>query len=194
MPANVATTIRTKIDQYAVDPASLANNVTRLQGRNCFRLRVGDWRVLFDERGAVLEILDVGPRGGVYDQEATMGHALLKTPGGEDLVVLPRADYDRLVADAEMLADVAAHDAATKAVAEGREEFVPVALVDAMLAGENPVRAWRRYRGLTIARLAEMAGLSAAYLSQIETSARAGTVDTLGRIAVALAVDLDDLT
>ena len=123
-----------------------------------------------------------------------MGHALLKTPGGEDLVVLPRADYDRLVADAEMLADVAAHDAATKAVAEGREEFIPVALVDAMLTGENPVRAWRRYRGLTIARLAEMAGLSAAYLSQIETGARAGTVETLGRIAVALAVDLDDLT
>ncbi|WIY70068.1 helix-turn-helix transcriptional regulator [Aquidulcibacter paucihalophilus] len=123
-----------------------------------------------------------------------MGHALLKTPGGEDLVVLPRADYDRLVADAEMLADVAAHDATTEAVAKGREEFVPVALVDAMLAGENPVRAWRRYRGLTIARLAEIAGLSAAYISQIETGTRAGTVETLGRIAAALTVDLDDLT
>ncbi len=66
MPANVATTIRGKIDQYAADPASLANNVTRLQGRSGFRLRVGDWHVLFDEDGAVLEILDVGPRGGVY--------------------------------------------------------------------------------------------------------------------------------
>jgi acetoin utilization deacetylase AcuC-like enzyme len=65
---------------------------------------------------------------------------------------------------------------------------------DAVLAGENPVRAWRRYRGLTIAQLAEKAGVSAAYLSQIETGARAGTVETLGRIAVALAVNLDDLT
>ena len=194
MPANVATTVRAKIDQYATDPASLVNNVTRLKGRTGSRLRVGDWRVIFDEHGAVLEILDVGPRGGVYDQEATLGHALLKTPGGEDLVVLPRADYDRLVADAEMLADVVAYDAATSAVADGREEFIPAALVDAVLAGENPVRAWRRYRGLTIARLAEMAGVSAAYLSQIETGARAGTVETLGRIAVALAVNLDDLT
>ncbi|MEY3293455.1 MAG: hypothetical protein RJB12_1226 [Pseudomonadota bacterium] len=123
-----------------------------------------------------------------------MGHALLKTPGGEDLVVLPRADYDRLVADAEMLADVVAYDAATSAVADGREEFIPAALVDAVLAGENPVRAWRRYRGLTIAQLAEKAGVSAAYLSQIETGARAGTVETLGRIAIALAVNLDDLT
>ena len=191
MPANVATTVRAKIDQYATDPASLVNNVTRLKGRTGSRLRVGDWRVIFDEHGAVLEILDVGPRGGVYDKEATLGHALLKTPGGEDLVVLPRADYDRLVADAEMLAAVVAYDAATSAVADGREEFV---LVDAALAGENPVRAWRRYRGLTIARLAEKAGVSAAYLSQIETGARAGTVETLGRIAVALAVNLDDLT
>lgn len=194
MPANVATTVRAKIDQYATDPASLVNNVTRLKGRTGSRLRVGDWRVIFDEHGAVLEILDVGPRGGVYDQEATLGHALLKTPGGEDLVVLPRADYDRLVADAEMLADVVAYDAATSAVADGREEFIPAALVDAVLAGENPVRAWRRYRGLTIAQLAEKAGVSAAYLSQIETGARAGTVETLGRIAIALAVNLDDLT
>lgn len=67
MPANVAAIVRAKIDQYAANPASLANNVARLQGRSGFRLRVGDWRILFDEHGAVLEILDVGPRGGVYD-------------------------------------------------------------------------------------------------------------------------------
>lgn len=67
MPANVATTVLAKIDQYATDPASLVNNVTRLKGRSGSRLRVGDWRVIFDEHGAVLEILDVGPRGGVYD-------------------------------------------------------------------------------------------------------------------------------
>lgn len=67
MPVNTAKIIRAKIDQYASDPASLANNVTRLQGRPGFRLRVGDWRVIFNENGDVLEIADVGPRGGVYD-------------------------------------------------------------------------------------------------------------------------------
>lgn len=66
MPRNTALLIRGKIDQYANDPASLANNVTKLQGRSGFRLRVGDWRVIFDEDGAVIEILDIGPRGGVY--------------------------------------------------------------------------------------------------------------------------------
>ena len=43
--------IRAKIAQYAADPASLANNVRKLQGREGCRLRVGDWRVIFDETG-----------------------------------------------------------------------------------------------------------------------------------------------
>lgn len=67
MPANVATTIRIKIDQYAENPASLGNNVKRLKGRAGWRLRVGDWRVIFDDDGAVLAILAIGPRGGIYD-------------------------------------------------------------------------------------------------------------------------------
>jgi mRNA interferase RelE/StbE len=39
----------------------------KLQGREGYRLRVGDWRVILGEDGNVLNILDVGPRGGVYD-------------------------------------------------------------------------------------------------------------------------------
>ena len=67
MPSNVAATIRAKIDQYARDPASLSNNVTRLKGRSGWRLRVGDWRVIFDDDGVVLAILAIGPRGGIYE-------------------------------------------------------------------------------------------------------------------------------
>lgn len=67
LPLPLASRIRDKIEQYAADPRSQANNVKRLQGRQGYRLRVGDWRVLFDEAGMVMAILDVGPRGGVYD-------------------------------------------------------------------------------------------------------------------------------
>ena len=67
LPADLAARIRDKIEQYAADPASQANNITRLQGRSGFRLRVGDWRVLFDEDGTVITVFKVGPRGGVYD-------------------------------------------------------------------------------------------------------------------------------
>lgn len=67
LPANEAARIRAKVTRYAIDPASLANNVKRLQGRDGFRLRVGAWRVLFDDDGHVLAILEIGPRGGIYD-------------------------------------------------------------------------------------------------------------------------------
>lgn len=66
MPVDTAKRIRSKITQYAQDPDSLANNVTALKGRNGVRLRVGDWRVIMED-GAVLAVLEVGARGGIYD-------------------------------------------------------------------------------------------------------------------------------
>jgi len=67
MPANTATLIRTKIEAYAQDPGSQVNNVKTLKGREGIRLRVGDWRVIMDDQGNVLAVLDIGPRGGIYD-------------------------------------------------------------------------------------------------------------------------------
>jgi mRNA interferase RelE/StbE len=68
IPTNEARRIRGKIEQYAADPKSLANNVTALKGRHpLLRLRVGDWRVIMNDGGVVLAIVEVGPRGGIYD-------------------------------------------------------------------------------------------------------------------------------
>jgi mRNA interferase RelE/StbE len=67
MPANIATLIRSKIEAYASDPASQSNNVTALKGRTGIRLRVGDWRVIMDDQGNVLAVLDIGPRSSIYD-------------------------------------------------------------------------------------------------------------------------------
>lgn len=67
MPANIAALIRAKIVAYAEDPASQANNVKALKGRTGIRLRVGDWRVIMDDQGKVLAVLEIGPRGGVYE-------------------------------------------------------------------------------------------------------------------------------
>ena len=67
MPANEARRIVDKIAQYASDPRSQANNVKALAGSPYIRLRVGDWRVIMDDRGQVLDILKIGPRGGIYD-------------------------------------------------------------------------------------------------------------------------------
>jgi len=67
MPANTASLIRSKIAAYAEDPASQVNTVRSLKGREGVRLRVGDWRVIMDDQGNVLAVLDVGPGGSVYD-------------------------------------------------------------------------------------------------------------------------------
>lgn len=68
MPTNTSRLIRSKIEQYAADPATLANNVKALKGAdNHFRLRVGDWRVIFSETGEIIAIIKVAPRGGAYE-------------------------------------------------------------------------------------------------------------------------------
>jgi mRNA interferase RelE/StbE len=67
MAANMADLVRAKIQQYADDPTSLSNNVIQLQGRDGFRLRVGNWRVIFQDDGTVVAILEIGPRGSIYE-------------------------------------------------------------------------------------------------------------------------------
>ena len=66
IPATTAARIRKKIYEYAADPSSQANNVKTLQGRDGVRLRVGDWRVIMED-GIVLEVIEIGPRGSIYD-------------------------------------------------------------------------------------------------------------------------------
>ncbi|WP_420607629.1 type II toxin-antitoxin system RelE family toxin [Novosphingopyxis sp.] len=66
MPKQQAAKIEEKIEQYAVDPESLSANVKRLQGTTAFRLRIDAYRVIFDEDGTVLDILDIGKRGRIY--------------------------------------------------------------------------------------------------------------------------------
>jgi mRNA interferase RelE/StbE len=59
--------IEGKVEQLAANPASLANNVKALQGmEGVFRLRVGDWRVLYTEGRVVLNVLKVASRGSAY--------------------------------------------------------------------------------------------------------------------------------
>lgn len=68
MPRNTADLIRQKIEEVAADPAK-ARNVKKLKGRDGYRLRVGDWRVVYTiEAGVlVLIVIEIGPRGGIYD-------------------------------------------------------------------------------------------------------------------------------
>lgn len=68
MPANVSAMICAKIALLAADPATQANNVKALKGESgVFRLRVGDWRVLYTDQGQILAVIRVAPRGSAYE-------------------------------------------------------------------------------------------------------------------------------
>jgi mRNA interferase RelE/StbE len=68
MPRPAAERIRSKIEALATDPDAPNNNVKKLIDRPGFRLRVGDWRVIYEiERDrVVILVLTVAPRGGAY--------------------------------------------------------------------------------------------------------------------------------
>lgn len=68
MPRNVAKRIRSKLDDLAMDPYGPNHAVTRLQGRSGYRLRVGDWRIIYELEDDILRIvvMKVAPRGEVY--------------------------------------------------------------------------------------------------------------------------------
>jgi len=59
---------RSKIEQLAADPASLARNIGPLKGSDgAKRLRVGDWRVIYTETLIIVSVHRVAPRGAAYD-------------------------------------------------------------------------------------------------------------------------------
>lgn len=118
---------------------------------------------------------------------------IIVTPSGERLVVLPEADYAALMERLEDAEDIASANAMLDRIARGEEELVPAVVVERLIGGESPITVWREHRGMTISALAERAGLSQSYLSQIESGKREGRVSVLQRLARSLSVDLEDL-
>jgi len=118
---------------------------------------------------------------------------IIEKDGKPEWAVLPYEEYERLLADVEMLHDIRAYDEVKQALAAGEEELIPDYLVRQLLDSENPIRVWREYRALTQAELAQTAGISTAYLSQLESGKRVGTADVLSRIARSLNVTVDDI-
>ncbi len=68
MPRNTAALIYEKLNELAQDPYKPNQNVKKLKGRPGYRLRVGDWRVIYTLNNNEMEIvvIKVAPRGGAY--------------------------------------------------------------------------------------------------------------------------------
>lgn len=73
------------------------------------------------------------------------------------------------------------------------EERFPASVAEALVAGQHPIRVFRKYRKMTQAELAEAAGTTSAYISQIENGDRDAGKKLLPKLADALGVDIEDL-
>lgn len=68
LPVPLQQRIVDKIDRVAASPYAAHANVTKLQGRNGYRLRVGDWRIIYDliDDRLVMMVLELDARRGIY--------------------------------------------------------------------------------------------------------------------------------
>jgi ribosome-binding protein aMBF1 (putative translation factor) len=111
---------------------------------------------------------------------------------GQKMALLPMADYERLIEIAEDQADISGAIAAQKRLQDG-EELIPSELVYAIMDGENPLRAWRKYRGLTIEALAAMTTIRQSMLSMLENGKAQGKPAHWRALAEALNVAIEDI-
>ncbi|MCC6193393.1 MAG: type II toxin-antitoxin system RelE/ParE family toxin [Burkholderiales bacterium] len=69
LPRNLRLRIVAKVEQLAADPFAPNANVKKLVGDSACRLRVGDWRVIYETQNVrlVVQVLRVAPRGSAYE-------------------------------------------------------------------------------------------------------------------------------
>ena len=68
LPKNQALLIRNKIDALRINPYAKNNNVKKLQEVEGYRLRVGDWRIIYhiDDGALKILVIKVATRGEIY--------------------------------------------------------------------------------------------------------------------------------
>ncbi|MFD0860356.1 helix-turn-helix transcriptional regulator [Roseovarius aquimarinus] len=106
-----------------------------------------------------------------------------------EMITIPKAEFDRLVALAEDSLD-------EKAVADylaDPKPGVPAAFARRMLEGESLLKLWREHRGMNQSELARASGVNRVQIADIEKARKTGSVETLAKLATALDVAIDDL-
>jgi len=118
---------------------------------------------------------------------------IIRTPSGEELVVLTRAEYEALLVtsglDDEDAEDMALYDA-RKAELAGENAILPAPISAAILRGESRLKAIRNWRDITQLQLNFKTGISQGYLSDLESGRRMGTSETIEKLARALDVPI----
>ena len=116
---------------------------------------------------------------------------IIRAPSGDELVVLPRAEYEALLQradhEAEDIDDVAIYDARKAELAAG-SVVLPPEVSAAIIRGDSRLKAIRKWRDQTQLHLAFKTGIGQGYLSDLENGRRTGTPETIAKLAEALNV------
>ena len=111
---------------------------------------------------------------------------------GQRIAMLPAAEYEQLLNDLEDRDDMAAAELAQRRRDEG-VEYLPSEMVDRIIDGENALRVWREYRGMSAVELASQSGFGASMITMVETGKRQGTIAFWKAVAAALSVSPEDI-
>ena len=122
---------------------------------------------------------------------------IIRTPDGEELVVLPRAEYEALCEradrEAEDADDIAIYDARKAELASGGD-VLPPAVSAALLRGDSRLKAIRNWKDVTQLHLSHKTNIAQGYLSDLESGRRTGTAETIAKLAEALGVPVEWLS
>lgn len=113
-----------------------------------------------------------------YEKHEKNGHVYYLVPEHELLRLQSLAEDDQDIQDFD------------KAVNEATE-FFPQHILDTIFDGGNAIATFRNYRDMTQEQLSKATGLSRAYIAQIETDKKTGSIETLKKIAHVLNVDIE---
>ncbi len=112
----------------------------------------------------------------------------VKTPAGEELAILPKAEYEKLAMLAAEVdeddADVVLYDARKAA----HSPALPPEVSAFMLRGDSLLRAVRKWKDMTQMHIEHKTGIGQGYLSDLEVGRRKGSPEVLAQLADALGV------
>jgi DNA-binding XRE family transcriptional regulator len=113
---------------------------------------------------------------------------IIKKGNIPEFAVIPYQEYQTLLEAFEELEDI--HDYKKSLSVE--DESVLVEVLDRLLAGENSIKVWRDYRGLSRKDLAKAGKISVPYLCLIEQGERTPSLKTISSLAKLLQVSIED--
>lgn len=117
----------------------------------------------------------------------------ITTPLCEELALLPKPNYEKLLEALEDYEDLKASRDFRAKLSSGEEELIPAEYVDRMLDGESKIKVWRDFRGMSAKALADAADIDTSTLRQLERGSIEGSYEAIQKIAEALSVNVNDL-